>query len=243
MRVLVYDDAQTMSRAAATIIANEILSKENPVLGLATGSSPIETYKCLVEMYKDSVISFKNVRSFNLDEYVGLPIEHEESYHSFMKRNLFDHVDIEADAFHVPSGNTSDPTVEGHKYDQMIIESGGIDLQLLGLGQNGHIGFNEPDTSFSRGTHLVNLSENTIEANSRFFSSIDEVPKQAISMGILSIMNAKKILLIATGKNKSEAVKKMLEGEIDPSCPASILQTHKDVVVLLDREAASLLSE
>lgn len=243
MKVLVYKDNSSLSQAASTIIASEILSKTRPILGLATGSSPIETYKNLVELNKNAVISFKEVRSFNLDEYIGIPENHPESYHSFMETNLFNHVDIDAGNYHVPCGNALDSDEEARKYDAMIEEVGGIDLQLLGLGQNGHIGFNEPDSYFSKGTHVVNLTENTIEANSRFFDSIDEVPKQAISMGIMSIMNAKKILLIASGSNKAEAVKKMIEGEIDPSCPASILQTHKNVVVLLDEAAASLLDK
>lgn len=242
MKVLIFDDSKSLARAAAAVFANEILSKKAPVLGLATGSTPLETYGELVKLYQDGVLSFREVRTFNLDEYVGLPREHPESYHSFMEKNLFGRVDLPAEAHHVPEASASDLEAETARYDALIEAAGGIDLQLLGLGQNGHIGFNEPAETFSSGTNVVQLTESTVEANSRFFASKDEVPRAAVSMGTLSIMKARKILLLATGEAKAEAVRRMVEGPMDPRCPASILQAHPDVLVFLDRGAAKALS-
>ncbi len=241
MNVMIYKDKETASRAAATIIAAQILQKPNSVLGLATGGSPVLTYQNLVKMYEEGVISFADVISFNLDEYIGLDHEHHQSYYYFMKQNLFDSVDIPEGQFFVPSGVAEDPEQECYDYEEKIELYGGIDLQLLGLGVNGHIGFNEPSEHFAPTTHIVDLTEETIEANSRFFESKDDVPTKAISMGTGSIMKAKKILLLAFGPAKADAVAAMVNGRIVPECQASLLQVHPDVTVLIDEEAAAEL--
>ncbi len=243
MKIVVFEDRKALAKAAASIIASEILSLDEPVLGLATGGTPVETYQELIALHQAGVLDFSEVKSFNLDEYIGISYEHPESYHKFMQRQLFDHINMPEDAHEVPDGAAKDVQWACDDYEMAIEEAGGIDLQLLGLGHNGHIAFNEPDVCFSQETHVVDLTQQTIEANARFFDHIDDVPKQAITMGIGTIMSAGKILLLATGIGKAEAVKKMVEGPIDPQCPASILQTHPDVVVLLDQDAASLLSE
>lgn len=241
MNVMIYKEKEVASKAAATIIAAQILQKPNSVLGLATGGTPVLTYQKLVEMYEEGVISFADVVSFNLDEYIGLDRDHPQSYYAFMKENLFDHVDIAEDQFFVPSGVAEDPEQECYDYEEKIDMYGGIDLQLLGLGGNGHIGFNEPSDQFAPMTHIVDLTEETIEANSRFFTSKDEVPVKAISMGTGSIMKAKKILLLAFGPAKADAVAAMVNGRISPDCQASLLQVHPDVTILVDEEAASKL--
>ena len=241
MNVMIYKDKETASRAAATIIAAQILQKPNSVLGLATGSSPELTYKNLVRLFQEGVISFADVTSFNLDEYIGLDREHPQSYYHYMKENLFSHVDIEEDQFFVPNGVAEDPEIECYDYEEAIESYGGIDLQLLGLGGNGHIGFNEPSDVFAPMTHVVDLAAGTIEANSRFFESIDQVPTTAISMGTGSIMKAKRILLIAFGEAKADAVAAMVNGKIMPEVQASLLQVHPDVTVLVDEAAASKL--
>lgn len=241
MNVMIYKDKETASRAAATIIAAQILQKPNSVLGLATGSSPILTYKNLVRLYEEGVISFADVTSFNLDEYIGLDANHPQSYHHFMRENLFNHVDIDEGGFFIPNGIADDSEVECLEYEEKIDLYGGIDLQLLGIGGNGHIGFNEPSDHFAPMTHVVDLAEETIMANSRFFESIDEVPTTAISMGTGSIMKAKSILLLAFGEAKAEAVYNMVNGKISPLSQASLLQVHNDVTVLVDEDAAKLL--
>ena len=241
MNVMIYKDKETASSAAATIIAAQILQKPNSVLGLATGSSPELTYKNLVRLYQEGVISFADVSTFNLDEYIGLDGEHPQSYNYFMKEKLFNHVDIEEDQFFIPNGVAENPEAECYDYEELIESYGGIDLQLLGLGGNGHIGFNEPSDNFAPMTHVVDLTDETIEANSRFFESKDEVPTTAISMGTGSIMKAKSILLIAFGEAKADAVAAMVNGEISPEVQASILQVHPDVTVLVDEAAASKL--
>lgn len=241
MNVMIYKDKETASRAAATIIAAQILQKPNSVLGLATGSSPLLTYKNLVRLYEEGVISFADVISFNLDEYIGLAADHPQSYAHYMRDNLFSYVDIDSEQYFIPNGVVEDPETECLDYEEMIDAYGGIDLQLLGLGGNGHIGFNEPSDHFAPMTHVVDLAESTIMANSRFFDSIDEVPTTAISMGTGSIMKAKSILLIAFGQEKAQAVYNMVNGQISPNTQASLLQVHNDVTVLIDEDAASLL--
>lgn len=232
-----YED---MSRKAARFIADQVELKPTSVLGLATGETPVGTYRELVRYHRDEGLSFRKVRSFNLDEYYGLRPDNEQSYRHFMDCNLFSHIDILPENTLVPDGLTQDPKAFGKVYDEMINNLGGIDLQLLGIGSNGHIAFNEPNARFVAPTHLVELSAITIEDNARFFASIEDVPPQAITMGMRSIMGAKRILLLANGANKAEAVKGMLEGEIDPMLPASILQLHSDVVLIADQEALLL---
>lgn len=227
---------------------NQIVSKEiidlinknnNCVLGLATGSTPEGVYKLLVEAYNKKEVSFENVKSYNLDEYVGLEETHNQSYRYFMNSHLFNHIDIKLENTHIPSNKDDENNLE--IYDQKIKEAGGIDIQILGIGSNGHIAFNEPGTSFNSNTHIVTLNESTISDNSRFFNSIDEVPKQAITMGLNSIMQAKRIILIAFGKNKQDAIYKMMALDPSEELPASILQNHPNVTIYCDEDAASLL--
>ena len=233
-----YDDA---SRAATDIIAKQIEEKNDCVLGLATGSTPIGAYAELVAKVKRGEISFSDVTTFNLDEYAGLSGDHDQSYRYFMNKHLFDLVDVNKEKTHVPSGTSDDPEKMCEEYEASIDAAGGIDLQLLGLGHNGHIGFNEPTDEFPEITHHVQLTKSTIEANSRLFDSIDEVPTSAFTMGIGTIMKAKKVLLMATGKDKAEIVAKAFKGEVKPQVPASILQSHPDVTIVLDKEAAEML--
>ncbi len=223
---------EELSNKAADLIAAQIIVKPNCVLGLATGSSPIGTYKRLIEDNKNGKIDFSKVTSVNLDEYVGLDGTNDQSYRYFMDNNLFNYVNINKEKTSVPNGKAADLKAEGEAYDQMIKDLGGIDLQLLGIGFDGHIGFNEPDKYFTAATHEVVLDESTIKANARFFASEDEVPKTAITMGMMSIMQAKKVLLIANGAAKKEVIEKAFFGPIDPMVPASILQLHPDVTVI-----------
>ena len=232
MKYIVVNNYDELSNKAADLIAAQILVKPNCVLGLATGSSPVGTYKRLIEDNKAGKIDFSTVTSVNLDEYVGLDGSNDQSYRYFMNHNLFDHVNIDKAKTFVPSGLAEDLAAEGAAYDAMIKELGGIDLQLLGIGLDGHIGFNEPDNYFTGPTHEVKLDESTIEANARFFASKDEVPTTAITMGMMSIMQAKKVLLIANGAAKKAIVEKAFFGPIDPQVPASILQLHPDVTVI-----------
>lgn len=232
---------QEMSRKAANIISAQIILKPDCVLGLATGSTPIGTYKQLVEWYKKADLDFSQVTTVNLDEYRGLSGDNEQSYRYFMNTNLFDHVNIDKSRTFVPDGMEQDPEKACRDYNNIIRSVGGIDLQLLGIGGNGHIGFNEPADAFEVETHCVNLTESTILANARFFESMDDVPKQAYTMGIKNIMSAKKILLVATGENKAEALYNSLFGKITPSVPASILQLHGDVTVVADEDALSMI--
>ena len=239
MQVHVFDSQRQTALAAASLFTARILSKPSAVLGLATGSTPVDTYKQLILWYNEGLLDFSNCSSFNLDEYVGLTPDHPCSYRRFMDEELFLHINMKETS--VPLGSAPDLQAEARRYDAMIEQAGGIDIQLLGLGQNGHIGFNEPDSSFSYGTQVVTLSNNTIEANRHFFDSEDDMPKQAISLGIGGIMKARQIVLIACGDSKAQAVLDMIKGPVDPMCPASILQLHQDAVVLLDAQAASLL--
>ena len=241
MRIYEGSDYESMSLRAADIIAAQVILKPDCVLGLATGSSPVGAYQRLVERCKNGELSFSQVKTVNLDEYVGLAPDHDQSYRYFMQDNLFDHVDIRPENTHVPNGLTENAEKEGQRYDKLINSLGGIDLQLLGLGNNGHIGFNEPCGEFPVGTHEVKLTESTIQANKRFFASEDLVPRRAITMGIGSIMKAKRILLVVSGKGKAEILKKVLTGPVTPEVPASILQLHRNVTVCADSEALSEL--
>lgn len=241
MRVIIAKNYDDMSKKAANIVAGQVYIKPNTILGLATGSTPVGMYKELVRLYNEESLDFKDVKTFNLDEYVGLPERDVNSYHYFMNYNLFSHINLKKENIHIPNGNAKDMNKEFEDYENSIINAGGIDLQVLGIGNNGHIGFNEPELKFEATTHLVSLNEGTIKANSRFFKSIDEVPKQAVSMGIKTIMRAKKILLLANGKGKAEAIYNTVLGPITPEVPASVLQLHPDTTIVVDEEAASLI--
>ncbi|MHB8096600.1 MAG: glucosamine-6-phosphate deaminase [Erysipelotrichaceae bacterium] len=236
-KVFVYDDYEGLSQKAFEVM-EEVVKQGKVTLGLATGSSPVGLYKRLVEAHKNG-LSFKDVQSFNLDEYVGLSKDHDQSYYHFMFEHLFKHVDFNLDNVHLPKGEGSLEEVAA-EYEAMLSQNP-QDLQLLGIGSNGHIGFNEPGTSFDSTVHVIRLKEETRQDNARFFSTIDEVPHFAITMGIKDILRAKKILLVASGKNKAMAIKEMLEGKIREDVPCTILQNHPDVVVVLDKEAASLI--
>ena len=240
MKVIITENYAQMSEKAAQIIIDIVKNNPQAVLGLATGSSPIGTYQLIAKDHKENGTSYKNVTSVNLDEYVGLTADHDQSYAYFMRDNLFNHIDIDLANTNLPSGVAKDLAAECDRYNALL-ENYKQDVQVLGLGSNGHIGFNEPGTPFDSVTHLVDLTENTIKDNSRLFSSIDEVPRQALSMGIKNIMNAKSILVVVSGKNKAEAVKGMVKGEITPNLPASVLQLHPFVTVICDKDAASLL--
>lgn len=232
MKFITVDTYEKLSRQAANIISAQVIIKPDCVLGLATGSSPLGTYKQLIDWYNKGDIDFSGVTSVNLDEYVGLDGSSNQSYRYFMNKNFFEHINIDIKNTFVPNGCAEDLEKEGLEYDKHIEELGGIDLQLLGIGLDGHIGFNEPDKYFVKSTHVVDLHESTIKANSRFFANEDEVPKQAITMGMVSIMQAKKILLIASGKAKYDILKKAFYGPITPEIPASILQLHPDITVI-----------
>lgn len=232
MKFIEVDTYEKLSRQAANIISAQVIIKPTSVLGLATGSTPIGTYKQLIEWYNKGDIDFSDVISVNLDEYVGLDGDNEQSYRYFMNNNFFNHINIKKENTFVPNGKAIDVQKECEQYDANIKKLGGIDLQLLGIGLDGHIGFNEPDEVFVKNTHVVSLHESTIEANSRFFGSLDEVPKSAITMGMVSIMQAEKILLIANGANKRDILNKAFFGPITPKIPASILQLHSDITVI-----------
>ena len=241
MRIIRTKNYDEMSRKAAAIIAAQVIHKPNCVLGLATGGTPVGTYKNLVEWYKSGDLDFSEVTTVNLDEYRGLPREHRESYWSFMHRNLFDHVNIPQDRINLPDGTNMDADAECKRYDAVIASMGGVDLQLLGIGHDGHIGFNEPSDAFDMGTHCVDLTEETIEANKRFFASRDEVPRQAYTMGTHTIMSARKVLMIVSGKDKAGIIKKAFFGPVTPHVPASILQMHPNFVLVADEDALSLV--
>jgi len=241
MKIMVCKTYQELSQAAAEIIAEQINTKPNTVLGLATGSTPIGTYEHLAKMNKEGMVDFSEVITFNLDEYVGLSIDHPCSYHRFMYDYLFKHVNIREENTHILDGEALSLEDECKAYEEMIAKAGGIDLQLLGVGHNGHIGFNEPGTPFESVTHVVELTQSTIQANSRFFNSPDEVPRRAVSMGIKTIMHARKILFIASGKEKAGIISKALKGPVTTEVPSSVLQLHPDITVVLDEDAASCL--
>lgn len=236
-------DYKDMSKIAANIIAAQVITKPDCVLGLATGSTPIGTYQQLIEKYNNGDLDFSAVKSANLDEYKGLTKDHDQSYYYFMNDNLFKHVNIDPANTNIPNGMEPDADAECARYEKVIAELGGVDLQLLGLGHNGHIGFNEPADSFDKITHCVDLTESTLEANKRFFASIDDVPKQAYTMGIGTIMKAKKVLLIVSGADKADILAKSLFGPVTPEVPASILQFHNDVIVVADEAALAKIPE
>ena len=239
MKIYVSDDYKGMSRKAANIVSAQVILNPSCVLGLATGSTPIGMYKQLIDWYNKGDLDFSQVKSVNLDEYVGLAPTHDQSYRYFMQHNLFDHVNIDPANTNVPNGLASDPEAECQRYNQVIRSMGGIDVQVLGMGHNGHIGFNEPGQAFELETHVVDLTERTIEANARFFASKDEVPKRAITMGIKSIMQARQILVVVSGEDKADIVQKAFFGPVVPEVPASILQMHPDVVLCGDKAALS----
>ena len=241
MKVIVTKDYNEMSKKAAQIIAAQITLKPNSVLGFATGSSPVGTYQELAKKNQAGEIDFSDITTVNLDEYKGLPKEHEQSYIRFMNENLFDHVNIDKANTYLPDGMTETPDEECANYEKLIKELGGIDLQLLGIGHNGHIGFNEPSDRFEMNTHCVTLTERTIEANKRFFDSADDVPRQAFSMGIGTIMAAKKIVVVVSGEDKADALQKAVAGPITPAVQGSILQLHPDVTIVCDEAAYSKL--
>lgn len=241
MNVLIFDTEEQIGIAAGNYMCGQVLQKPDSVLGLATGSTPLKPYGQMIDLYKKGVVDFSKVTTFNLDEYVNLDVNDKNSYHSFMHENLFDHINIPEESINFLNGNASDPEKECEEYENKIKKAGGIDIQLLGIGSNGHIAFNEPSDCFQRWSHIVNLKESTVKDNSRFFKSIEEVPTQAVTMGIGSIMQAKKILIIAIGENKAKAIKQLINGNVTPQCPASVLQFHTDVTLMLDRGAASLL--
>lgn len=240
MKVIITENYQEMSQKAGEIIVEIVKNNPKAVLGLATGSSPIGTYQYMIKDHKENGTSYKDVSTVNLDEYVGLTPDHNQSYAYFMRDNLFNHVDIDLANTNLPQGSAKDLEAECNRYNALLATMQ-QDVQVLGIGSNGHIGFNEPNTPFDSVTHVVDLTESTIKDNSRLFESIDEVPRQALSMGIKNIMNAKSIIMVASGKNKAVAVKGMVNGAITPELPASVLQLHPNVVLVCDKDAASLL--
>lgn len=238
MEFHVYENARAACEAAGVLIAAQITRKGDSVLGLATGSTPIPAYEMLAQWYDRGVIDFDRVRTFNLDEYVGIDHKNPLSYHAFMQEHLFSKVNLRKENVHLPSGNAA---ADAEAYDKAIHAAGGIDIQLLGIGRNGHIGFNEPDDHFTCGCHVVNLTESTIQANRRFFDSEASVPRQAVSLGVGSILASRCILLLATGEDKAQAIHDTVCGDITSRTPASILKTHPNVILLLDRAAAGML--
>lgn len=243
MRILITENYEQLSIEAAKIVAGQIYLKPASVLGLATGSTPLKMYENLIAVHKTIGLDFSQVTTFNLDEYIGLSADNPQSYHYFMYENFFKQINIRRENIFIPDGTAEDIFAESKNYDALIESKGGIDLQILGIGQNAHIGFNEPDIKFEATTHKVKLDDETISANSRFFKNIDEVPKFAISMGIKNIMLARRVVLLANGKNKAAAVYKALCGSVTPEAPASILQLHQDATFILDKEAAADLPQ
>ncbi len=241
MKIIRAKDYKDMSRKAANIISAQVIMKPNCVLGLATGGTPVGTYAQLIDWYNKGDVDFSEVTTVNLDEYRGLPRDHEQSYWYFMHKNFFDSVNVQPDRIFVPDGSNPNAEEACREYDAIIRNVGGIDLQLLGIGEDGHIGFNEPGEAFELGTHCVDLTESTINANQRFFNSRDEVPRQAYTMGIKTIMQARKVLMVANGANKAEIIKKAFFGPVTPEVPASILQMHPDFILVGDQEALSLI--
>jgi glucosamine-6-phosphate deaminase len=243
IQLIVAEDYRDMSKQAARIVARQIRMKPDSVIGFATGSTPLGLYAELIEMYNRGGIDFRQITTFNLDEYVGLSREHPQSYYRFMWDNLFSKVNVQKERIHFPPGIFFDPDAVCSEYEEQIARAGGIDLQILGIGINGHIGFNEPDETYTLATHVVELAEETIEANARFFRDKSEVPRQAITMGVKSIMNARSILLLANGKSKAEAVSRIYSGVVDPKVPATILQLHPHVTLVVDRDAAERIEQ
>jgi glucosamine-6-phosphate deaminase len=241
MNIISVKDYQEMSEKACELVMNTVRELDKPVLGLATGSTPEGLYQCLIENNKEKRISFQHVTTFNLDEYVGLGADHPNGYRFFMNQKLFDHIDIKKENTFVPNGIAANLAEECAAYESRIRSHGSIDLQILGIGLNGHIGFNEPGTPFTSRTHIVELDQSTREANARFFATMDEVPTQAITTGIETIMESKKIVLLISGENKAEALARLVNGEVSEDFPASILQKHQDVTIIADQGALSKL--
>ena len=241
MKIIKTKDYEHMSRVTANLLSAQVIMKPDCVLGLATGSTPVGAYKQLVQWFQKGDLDFSEVTSVNLDEYKGLSPENDQSYRYFMNHNLFDHINIRKDHTFVPNGLEPDAEKACDDYNKIIHDLGGIDLQLLGLGNNGHIGFNEPSSSFEKETHCVDLTQSTIDANARFFSSLSEVPRQAYTMGIQTIMQVKKIVVAVSGQGKASIVKEAFFGPITPQVPASVLQLHSDVTVVGDEAALSML--
>lgn len=237
MKVIVCESYEEMSARAAEIFAEQIKEKSDSVLGLATGSTPIGMYDRLVDKYNDGALDFSGVTTFNLDEYYPIKKSDRQSYHSFMNEHFLGKVNVDRERTHIPNGEASDPTSECAEYEEKINAAGGIDLQILGVGQNGHIGFNEPKDGLDAGMHITELSESTLEANSRFFSADEKMPTMALTMGMENIMKAKKILLLASGKSKQEALRNLLSRVVTTDCPVSFLQLHPNVTLIADREA------
>jgi len=242
MRIYQTKNYNDMCRKAAAVIFSQMILKPDSVLGLATGSSPIGVYQRLIEQYNKGDLDFSMVKSINLDEYKGLSCEHDQSYYYFMNENLFKHVNINPDNVNIPNGMVKNNDQECARYNEVIRRLGGVDLQLLGLGHNGHIGFNEPDEAFALETHCVKLAKSTIDANARLFDNPDDVPRYAYTMGIKSIMQAKRVLVIVSGEGKADILKKVLTGPVTPHVPASILQMHNDVTVIGDEAAFSKIN-
>lgn len=241
MQVFVFKTKEEAAKAAVSVFAAELMKKPNAIFGLATGSSPIPLYHEMIKLNKEGAMDFSKCRSWNLDEYVGLQPDHVCSYRRFMNEELFDHVNIDKANTHVPSGIAADMEKEAADYDAAIAEAGGIDVQLLGIGRNGHIGFNEPDDHFTYETHVITLTDSTIDANTRFFNNRDEVPRHAISMGVGNIMKAKTVVLVANGEDKAQAIYDTVKGDITPNVPASILRCHPNCLIFVDEAAASKL--
>ena len=241
MNLIRAKDYDQLSRIAAGLIAAQINNKPNSLMGFATGSSPVGTYQQLIALCKAGDVDFSRVSTVNLDEYVGLPADHPQSYARFMRENLFDHVNIDMARTNIPNGMNPDPEAECRRYDAVIRSFGGIDLQLLGIGHDGHIGFNEPDDHFSYGTNCVALTDMTREANKRFFDSIDDVPRKAVTMGIYDIMMAKSVLILVSGEDKADILKAALNGPVTPQNPASVLQFHRNCTIIADEAACSKL--
>ena len=239
MKIYKVKDYEEMSRKAAAVIASQIISKPDSVLGLATGSTPIGTYKHLVAAYKAGDLDFSQIKSANLDEYRGLTKDNDQSYYYFMNNHLFQHVNIDPANTNIPDGTNNDPDAECARYEEVIKSLGGVDLQLLGLGHDGHMGFNEPCDHFDKITHCVDLTEMTIEANKRFFASADDVSRQAYTMGCGTIMRAKKILILVSGADKADILYQVVNGPVTPQVPASLLQFHPDVILIADEAAMS----
>lgn len=239
MIIHILDNAELIGKAVADMITAQVNEKPNSVLGFATGASPIPTYKELIKAYNEGKVSFKDITTFNLDEYCDLPVEDKNSYFTFMHENLFNHIDVNEDNVNFLNGNACDAEAECKSYDNLIDEKK-IDIQLLGVGRNGHIGFNEPSNKFTKGSFKVRLTQSTIDANSIYFDE-NPMPHYALTMGTVSIMKSKQIIMVATGKSKQDAIYEMVNGDISPACPASVLQLHPDVHIFLDKEAAERL--
>lgn len=243
MRIIVEKDYQKMSKKAALMVIGQINLKAETKLGLATGGTPLEMYSKIIDFYKNGEVDFSQVKSFNLDEYCDLEKDNKNSYHYYMYHNFFKDLNIKEENINIPDGTAADFEKECKNYEEKIKKAGGIDLQILGIGSNGHIGFNEPAENLNAATEVVDLTKETIEANSRYFESREQVPKTAISMGIATILKANKIILLASGKNKAEAIQKTVNGKISTQIPASLLQCHPDTTIILDQEAASLIDK